>query len=79
MSSITNANYLEKDSQIWHEKIIFFPDVLLPWRPTILAYASLSIINRIGFPLMPIKPELNLDIISKIIMIVSKELISQRV
>lgn len=55
MTSIKKATYLKKDSQICHEKIIFFPDVLLPWRPTILAYASLSISSSIGFPIDAIK------------------------
>lgn len=55
MSSIKTVNYLKKDSQICHDKIIFFPDVLLPWKPTILAYASLSISNSIGFPIDAVK------------------------
>ena len=55
MSSITKANYLKKDSQICHKKLNFFPDILLTWRPTILAYTSLSISISIGFPIDAVK------------------------
>lgn len=63
MSSILNNNTLKKEKlseslntqEIHNEKIHLFPDILLPWKPTILAYASLSISTCIGFPIDAVK------------------------
>lgn len=63
MSSIINNKTLNKENfpqslntqETHNEKIYLFPDILLPWKATILAYASLSISTSIGFPIDAIK------------------------
>jgi len=41
--------------EIHNEKFHLFPDVLFPWKLTILAYTSLSISTCIGFPIDAVK------------------------
>lgn len=63
MSSVINNSALKKDifseslnkQKNHNDYILLFPEALLPWKPTILAYASLSISTSIVFPIDAVK------------------------